>query len=48
MLITVVMLLAVICLFCAAIDVKTTRVNLLALGLMLWALTVLVAGFTVR
>jgi len=36
------MILAVICLFLAAINIPSTRVNLLAAGLALWALSLLV------
>ena len=40
----VLLLLAFVCFVLAAFDVRAPRVNLLALGLTLWILTLLVTG----
>lgn len=41
MLTTILLVLALICFFLAALDVKPPRVNLVPLGLFLWLLTLL-------
>lgn len=38
----VLMILAVICFFCAALRIEPPRVSLTALGLLFWALTILI------
>jgi preprotein translocase subunit SecE len=40
----ILMILALICFFCAAIGIVSGRVNLLALGLFLWVLDILIGG----
>jgi hypothetical protein len=40
----ILMILAVICFVLAAVGVPATRVNLVALGLALWAMTLVIAG----
>jgi hypothetical protein len=47
MLSLILLILALICFFCAAIGVPQSRVNLVALGLFLWVLT-LVLGSAAR
>ena len=40
----ILMIVAIVLLFCAAAGVPSTRVNLMALGLALWALATVVTG----
>ena len=40
----ILMILAAVCFFCAAVGVVSSRINLVALGLFFWALSILLSG----